>query len=51
MPKHRGFPVNFAKSLKALFIEHLWATASVIGHFALLAPDQEDKTRRPELFY
>ena len=26
-------------------------TASVIGHVALLAPDQEDNTSRPELFY
>ena len=31
-------------------MEHLWTTASVIGHAALLAPDQEDRTSCPELF-
>ena len=46
-----SFPVNFAKSVKVLLIEHLWAYASVVGYVALLAPDQEDKPSRLELFY
>ena len=37
--------------LNCFLKEHLWMTASVIGHVALLAPDQEDNTSRPELFY
>ena len=32
------------------FMEHLWTAASVIGHVALLAPDQEDRTSRLKLF-
>ena len=45
-----SFPVNFAKSVKVLLIEHLWAYASVVGYVALFAPDQEDRPSRLGLF-
>ena len=50
-PRHRCFPVNFAKLLRTAFLtEHLWSTASNIPQYTSSKPSLSDKKQPPEVF-